>query len=282
MMGGSQPLSPHAFWSGWSFEPAVIVCLGVTAWLYGYGVRALWRSAGKGKGVRTWEAVAFAAGWTTLLLALISPLHRLGGVLFSAHMAQHELLMAVAAPLLVLGRPLLPLLWALPMSWRRTAGSWAAAPSVRGVWELLTLPLVAWTLHAAAIWLWHAPPLFEATLRSEPIHALQHLSFLGSGLLFWWALLRGRPGRLGGPAAVLYLFTTSLHTTVLGALLTFSTRLWYPLYASTTMTWGLAPLEDQQLAGLIMWVPANLAYLIAALVIVAAWLREPSTRVALG
>jgi cytochrome c oxidase assembly factor CtaG len=217
-----------------------------------------------------------------LLVALMSPLHRLGGALFSAHMAQHELLMAVAAPLLVLGRPLVPFVWALSMSWRRTAGSWVAVAPVRGAWDLLTLPLVAWTLHAAAIWLWHAPPLFEATLRSELIHTLQHLSFLGSGLLFWWALLRGRQGRLGGPAAVLYLFTTSLHTTVLGALLTFSSRLWYPLYGSSTAPWGLTPLEDQQLAGLIMWVPANLAYLIAALVIVSTWLKEPSPRVALG
>jgi putative membrane protein len=282
MMSGSHPLTPQDFWSGWSFEPAVVVCLGVTALLYGRGLRALWRSAGEGKGVNTWEAAAFVAGWTTLLLALMSPLHRLGGVLFSAHMAQHELLMAVAAPLLVLGRPLVPFVWALPMSWRRAVGSWVAGPPVRGIWAVLSLPLAAWTLHAAAIWLWHAPPLFEATLRSELFHTLQHLSFLGSGLLFWWALMRGRQRQLGGPAAVLYLFTTSLHTTVLGALLTFSSRLWYPLYASSTASWGLTPLEDQQLAGLIMWVPANLAYLIAALLIVSTWLKEPSPRVALG
>ena len=282
MTGGSHPLTPHDFWSGWSFEPAVIVTLGIAAWLYVRGARALWRSAGVGKGVATWEAAAFGAGWATLVLALMSPLHRLGEALFSAHMAQHELLMAVAAPLLVLGRPLVPLVWALPMSWRRSAGSWVAAPPFRRGWALVTLPIAAWTLHAAAIWLWHAPPLFEATLRSELIHALQHVSFLGSALLFWWALLRGRQGRLGGPAAVLYLFTTSLHTTVLGALLTFSSRVWYPLYASGTAPWGLTPLEDQQLAGLIMWVPGSLAYLIAALMIASTWLREPSPKIALG
>ncbi len=243
------------------------------------GVHALWQSAGAGKGVAWWEAAAFAAGWVTLLLALLSPLHRLGQVLFSAHMAQHELLMAVAAPLLVLGRPLLPFVWALPMSWRRAAGSWVAVPPCPTCLGLVTLPPAAWTLHAAAIWLWHAPPFFQATLRSELIHSLQHLSFLGTGLLFWWALLRGRQGRLGGPAAVLYLFTTSLHTTVLGALLTFSSRLWYPLYASSTAAVGTTPLEDQQLAGLIMWVPANLAYLVAALVIVSGWLEtEPGRR----
>ena len=274
-MTGGQPLGPHDVWRAWSFEPAVVVGLSVTAWVYLRGLRALWRSAAPGHGIRRWEAGAFGGGWIVLLLALMSPLHRLGAVLFSAHMAQHELLMVVAAPLLVLGRPLVPLVWALPMRWRRAMGDWATAGPVRGTWELLTLPLVAWTLHAIAIWLWHAPALFDATLRSELIHTLQHLSFLGTGLLFWWALLRGRSGRLGRPAAVLYLFTTSVHTTVLGALLTFSSRPWYSLYGSSTAAWGLTPVEDQQLAGLIMWVPAGLAYLIAALVIAASWLKEP-------
>lgn len=258
----------------WSSEPAVVSGLLLTGWLYVRGVRRLWHSAGGGRGVQRWEAGAFAAGWLGLVIALVSPLHQLGAVLFSAHMAQHELLMAVAAPLLVLGRPLVAFVWALPMAWRRTVGSWAAVGPVRATWELLTLPLVAWTLHAAAIWLWHAPPLFEATLQSELIHSLQHLSFLGSGLLFWWTLLRGREGRIGRPAAVLYLFTTSLHTSLLGALLTFSSRVWYPAYASSTAISGLTPLEDQQLAGLIMWVPAGLAYLAATLVILGSWLKE--------
>jgi putative membrane protein len=275
-------VTPHDFWSAWSLEPAVIICLALSAWLYLRGISSLWRSAGPGHGIRHWEAAAFAGGWITLLLALVSPLHRLGGVLFSAHMAQHELLMAAAAPLLVLGRPMVPFVWALPMSWRRTVGDWAAVAPVRGTWHLLTLPLVAWILHGVAIWLWHAPALFEATLRSDLVHTLQHMSFLGTGLLFWWALLRGRGSGIGRPAAVLYLFTTSVHTTVLGALLTFSSRAWYPLYAPGTAAWGLTPLEDQQLAGLIMWVPANLSYLIAALAIASAWLKEPAPGVALG
>jgi hypothetical protein len=104
------------------------------------------------------------------------------------------------------------------------------------------------------------------------------VSFLGTALLFWWALLHGREGRLGRPAAVIYLFTTAGHTSLLGALLTFSPRLWYPLYDSTTAPWGLTPLEDQQLAGVIMWVPAGLSYLFAALGLAATWLRDPAAR----
>jgi cytochrome c oxidase assembly factor CtaG len=214
----------------------------------------------------------------TLAAALISPLHQLGGVLFAAHMAQHELLMVVSAPLLVLGRPIIPFLWALPLSWRRMAGAWSTIPAIGATWRLLTLPSFAWMIHAVAIWAWHAPSLYQATLGSEAVHTLQHVSFLGTALLFWWALLRGREGRLGRPAAVIYLFTTAVHTSLLGALLTFSNRLWYPLYHQTTIPWGLAPLEDQQLAGLIMWVPAGLSYLIAALALAATWLREPAAR----
>jgi putative membrane protein len=194
-------------------------------------------------------------------------------------MVQHELLMVAAAPLLILGRPLVPFLWALPMRWRRVLGTWSAAQPVRAAWRTLTRPSIAWTIHAAAIWVWHVPALFQATLESEVVHSVQHLSFLGSALLFWWALLRGREGRLGAPAAVVYLFTTAVHTSILGALLTFSTRTWYPLYHTSTGAWGLTSLEDQQLAGLIMWIPAGLGYLIAALAIAASWLREPERRV---
>jgi len=270
-----QPLAPHDLWHAWSWEPLVVVCLGLSLGLYIWGVRALWRNAGAGHGVRIWEAAALALGWIALAVALVSPLHQLGGALFAAHMAQHELLMVVAAPLLVLGRPVIAFLWALPISWRRLLGAWSSSRLVNATWTVLTIPLVAWALHGAAIWIWHAPPLYQATLGSDTVHTLQHVTFLATALLFWWALLHGRAGRLGRPAAAIYLFTTSVHTSLLGALLTFSSSLWYPLYQATTGPWGLTPLEDQQLAGVIMWVPAGVAYLVATLALAATWLREP-------
>jgi putative membrane protein len=273
-----QPLAPHDLWSAWSWEPVVVTCLVLSLWIYFRGLRALWRSAGPGHGIRSWEAAAFVAGWATLAIALVSPLHRFGEVLFTAHMAQHELLMVVAAPLLVLGRPIVPFLWAMPVAWRRKAGDIAAAAPVGRTWEIVTTAPVAWVLHGLAIWIWHAPPLYQSTITSETLHTLQHVSFLGTALLFWWALLHGREGRLGRPAAVIYLFTTAMHTSLLGVLLTFSDRLWYPLYDGNTAPWGLTALEDQQLAGLIMWVPAGLAYLVATLCLAASWLREPASR----
>ncbi|HEX2091156.1 MAG TPA: cytochrome c oxidase assembly protein [Longimicrobiaceae bacterium] len=274
-----RPLAPHDLATAWALEPGIVLPLLLAGWLYARGVRRLWRS-GAGRGIRRWEAVCYAAGWTILAVALVSPLHPLGEVLFSAHMTQHELIMALAAPLLVLGRPLVPFLWAVPIGWRRAAGGWARGGVVRGSWRALTGPFTAWLLHAAALWVWHLPAPYQATLRSDAVHTLQHASFLGTALLFWWAVVHGREGRMGYGASVLYLFTTALHSGGLGALLVFALRPWYPVYEGATAAWGLTPLEDQQLAGLIMWVPAGIAYLVAGLALVAAWLREAERRAA--
>jgi putative membrane protein len=209
-------------------------------------------------------------------MALVSPLHPLGEVLFSAHMVQHELMMVVAAPLLVLGRPLVPFVWALPQHWRRSTGVVTRMPHVRQVWGTLTRPSTTWVLHAAAIWVWHVPALYDATLDNDFVHTLQHVSFLGTALLFWWSALRGT--RLGRGAAVGYLFTTMLHTSALGVILAFTNSLWYPAYDATTTPFGLTPVDDQQLGGLVMWIPGSISYLVASLVLVALWMRESESR----
>lgn len=275
-----QPIGPHDLWTAWSLEPGIVAALLVSGWMYARGVERMWRRSGPGGGIRRWQAACFAGGWVTLAVAMLSPLHPLGGVLFSAHMVQHELLMVLAAPLLVLGRPLVPLLWAMPMRWRRRVGGWAKDPAVRGGWRAASGPFAAWLLHAAALWLWHLPAGYEATLRSEWMHTLQHASFLGTGLLFWWALLHGREGRPGYGAAVFYLFATAMHSGALGALLAFAPTSWYPSYQGATAAWGLTPLEDQQLAGLIMWIPAGLSYVVAGLALTALWMRESERRAA--
>jgi putative membrane protein len=187
-------------------------------------------------------------------------------------MGQHEILMLIAAPLLVLSRPLVPVLWGLPIGWRKNLGQGSKVTVVQRVWYSLTRPSIAWWVHAVALWVWHAPQLFQATLRNEWVHAAQHLSFFGSALLFSWSLFYGS-NRSSYGASFLYIFTTAVHTSILGALLTFSGQVWYPAYARST-AWGLTPLEDQQLGGLIMWLPAGLVYLGAALTVFALWLRE--------
>jgi putative membrane protein len=209
-------------------------------------------------------AAYFAAGWIVLAVALLSPLHGMSEQLFSAHMVQHELLMVVAAPLLVLGRPAAAFAWALPRRMR---------PSVGRVMRFSPRAVDAWLLHGIVIWSWHLPALFESTLTSDMMHALQHASFLGSALVFWAAILRPRR-RASLGLSIVYLFTTAVHTSVLAALMTFARTPGYPAYASTAQLWSLTPAEDQQLAGLIMWIPPSAAYLIAALLILRRWLAS--------
>jgi putative membrane protein len=266
---------------GWSFEPEVVVPLWLAALLYAWGLLRLWRTAGVGHGVTPRQAAAYALGWTTLAIALVSPLDALGTQLFSAHMVQHELLMVLAAPLLVCGRPLALWAWALPLNARRAVGHALHWPPWRAAWQTLTRPAAAWMLHAMALWGWHLPWLFDAALRDDNWHTAQHVSFLGSALLFWWALMK--PGmRASQGAALVYLFTTMLHTGALGALLTLSAQVWYSPYLSTTGAWGLSALEDQQLGGLVMWMPAGAAYLVVGLLLAARWIGLAQSRRAMA
>jgi putative membrane protein len=264
----------------WSWDPLVVLGLAVSAWLYARGVGRLWHRAGVGQGIRRWEAASFAAGWLALFIALLSPLDALGGVLFSAHMAQHEVLMLVAAPLLALGRPLVAWLWALAPARRERVAAAVQSRPVATVWRAITGPFMVFVIHAVALWIWHLPSLYQWTLENDAVHAVQHLSFFGSAALFWWTLIHGRYGRMGYGVAVFYVFATALHSGVLGALITFAPRLLYPIYGVRTAAWGLSPLEDQQLAGLLMWVPAGVIFIVLALALFAAWLGESGRRVA--
>jgi putative membrane protein len=217
------------------------------------------------------EITCVLAGWLVLAFALLSPIATMSEWLFSVHMTQHELLMLVAAPLLAIGRPLVPMLWALPEQWRRGSTKSAAFAA------FLTAPPVVFALHAIALWLWHLPSLYEAAVLDDGIHVIQHLCFTGTAALFWWSLIRGRYGRLGYGAALIYIFATALHSGGLGALLTLSNVPWYSLYVERAA--GIAdPLQDQQLGGVLMWVPSGIVMMMFALALFAAWLGEAERR----
>jgi putative membrane protein len=269
---------PKDIWTAWTFEPVTVALLVLSLALYAIGVARVWSAATPGAGARMWRVACFGLGWLALALALVSPLHALGGMLFWAHMTQHEILISLATPLLVLGKPLIPFVWAFPKGGRRRLARWSHIRVVASAWRTLTAPAVAFVLHAVALWGWHLPAPYQATLTSELAHSLQHTSFILTGLLFWWTVLESSGGELSRGKSMLYLFGTALHTGALGALLTFSASLWYPAYATTTRLWGLTPLEDQQLGGLIMWIPGSIAYLAATLGIFALWLRESERR----
>ncbi|HEY0879017.1 MAG TPA: cytochrome c oxidase assembly protein [Zeimonas sp.] len=272
------PRAADAHAGAWPFEPWLLALLSTSATLYAIGVLRLWQRAGRGRGIRVGHVAAFAAGWITVAGALASPIDPLGGHLFSVHMLQHELLMLVAAPLLVVARPLAAWTWALPARSRPVVGGALRARLWRLCWRTLRSPPGAWLLHAAALWGWHAPALFSLALRDPFVHSLQHASFLGTALLFWWAVL-GSKARARTGVALLALFTTMVHMTVLGALITLSPRPWYSAYATTSAALGVDALADQQLGGLLMWIPGGLAYLAIGLWLASRWLRDDDQRV---
>jgi putative membrane protein len=264
---------------GWGAEPWVLALLALSLLLYVAGARRLWPRMRHARPRFVRQAACFGAGWIVLVLALASPLDGAGSLAFWAHMVQHELLMIVAAPLMVLGRPLGVWVWALPPGWRGGVGSFTHARSVSLFWGAITRPLNAWILHFAALWLWHVPAFFQAALENNAIHALQHASFLFSALLFWWAVLGKQVGHGARGHAMISLFSTMMHTGALGALFTFSESVWYPVYGDSAWhAFGLTPIEDQQLGGLIMWIPGGLAYVIAGLALMAGWLAQRPAR----
>lgn len=261
--GGEHHDAPGWTWDPWITGPILLATL-----LFAIGWRRLQGRSGQDRRRQLW---LFASGMAVLSAALVSPLHEAGERSFAAHMFEHELLMLLAAPLLVASRPLPVMLWAFPSGGRRAIG--AVAGATAGLWHALSAPLTATALQAAALWAWHAPALFDRALASEGWHAAQHLSFLLTALLFWSAML----GRRTAPAfAALCLTVTSIVSGALGALMAFATSPWYAGYARLSMApFGLTPAEDQQFAGLLMWVPGGLVHAGAALVLVRRLLLAP-------
>lgn len=253
---GAAPL-PGELWSSWNLDPILLTALGALLLAYMIGLRRLEEHV---------EPAAFCAGWLVLTLALVSPLCSLSVALFSARVAQHMLLVLVAAPLLVLGRPLL----VLGALWPRRR---IAAPAA-GAWRWAAGAAAAWGLFALFVWLWHAPGVYGRSFESDFIYWAMHLTLTGSALLLWRILLPGM-ARVGVLQRLLVGFTTLLHMGLLGALITVAPRLLYSPHVLTTGAWGLTPLEDQQLGGLIMWVPGGSAFILAGLMAVAALLHQP-------
>jgi putative membrane protein len=259
--------------SGW--DQATLLGLSVAAVLYWTGS---WRLATRGVRHGRAEGAAFAGGWLALFAAVQPWFDGAAIARFSAHMAQHELMMLVGAPLLIAGRPLSTCLWAIPGAWRRPGIRVLQHPLTSAAARTLTAPVFAWVLHGAVVWIWHVPALYELALRSEPVHTIQHVMFVGSSALFWGGLLHGRYGRAGYGAAVFFVFATAVHTGILGALFTLSKTPLYPVYAAVPGMTSDATVADQQIAGLVMWIPAGILLTLVGIALFAAWLGEAERR----
>jgi putative membrane protein len=262
----------------WTWDPWGLAAVAPAAALYARGLSMLWGRGKKGLGVRRWQAGCYAAGVVVLAVALLSPLDAWSDFRFWVHMSQHELIMTVAAPLMVLGRPLYVCFWALPLGARRRARGVLATPRFKIAWSFASAPLFVLTLHAVVRWIWHIPALFEAAMASDALHALQHFSFFATAALFWWAISNGRYGRAGYGLGLLFVFVTAFHTSLLAALLTVAPEGFYPIYALQGLESSPELLEDQELGGLIMWVPSAVLLLVSALALFVAWLGEGERR----
>ena len=218
-----------------------------------------------------WRAVLFALGLMALWAALIWPLDAMGESLFSAHMAQHIVLMGLAAPLLVLGLPLPTMMRALPRGWQRGLALCVHWKPWRRAWQALTRVEVATVLQLLVFTFWHIPAAIALSLEDEVVHSIMHGSIFGSGLLFWTAVLRMRSGEVG--VSVFALFVNFKLSLIVGALLAFSPRAFYVSYADRALPWGVALLEDQQLAGLLMMIVQPMMYLAAMVLLAAACFR---------
>ncbi|MBI1257043.1 MAG: cytochrome c oxidase assembly protein [Chloroflexi bacterium] len=256
----------------WVWDGRTLLGLELLTGIYVLGVFRLWLHAGRGRGIPVWRAAAFAGCIAALVAALVSPLDRLAADSFAAHMTQHMILILIAAPLFVLSAYPVALFWAFPRHWAN-----ASAQHLRrfsGLWQFITQPLVAWVIFTATLWLWHVPRLYNAALQNDTLHFFEHGCFFAAAALFWWVLVRsaGRKQVQYG-VNVLYLFTTALQSGALGALMTFASQPWYSTYTQNSNVFGLTALGDQQLAGLIMWLPGGVLFMLLAAAYFIAWLN---------
>jgi putative membrane protein len=227
-----------------------------------------------------WRTALFFLGLAALLVALASPIDGYASVSFAVHMVQHMLLTVVAAPLLMLGAPIRPLLRGLP-AWVRAAvvRPLARARAVRAFLHLLRQPLVAAAIYVGGLYAWHLPTLYDAALLDGRVHVLEHAWFFLSALFFWSVVIDPAPFRatLGYGARLPYLLVLgAAQNTVLGGVLSFSSRLLYTAYASVSVTtiFDMDRVTDQRVGGAIMWVVGDFVFLAAASVAFFLWLAE--------
>jgi putative membrane protein len=266
----------HSFGSMWNTNPFVWISIFLLIFIYYRGLFFLWKKTGRYHGITFAQAFSYGLSILFLVLALVSPIDGLSAELSSIHMIQHMIIMMISAPLFILGAPAYVMLWAFPIAWRKKTGKFfRKAESWKSGWYFLFQPISLWVLFALTLWVWHYPKFYEAALRNDLLHDFQHISFFTAAALFWRVLLDPlKRYRLSPGLGMLYLFTTSLHGMVMGVFMTLSPRAWYSDYESTTQAWSLSALEDQQIAGLVMWMPACGAYAIIASLVCAYWLRE--------
>lgn len=252
-----------------SLVPVALTLLAAIVYLRGARARSRWP---------IWRTLLFLLGLVALIASLASPIDQVALELFSIHMLQHMLLLVVAAPLLLAGAPVRPLLRGLPLVVRRTViRAIARNTAFRALVHVVRHPLMAAALYVVGLYAWHVPALYDAALDHPTVHVVEHLWFLLVGLNFWSVVIDPVPFRATLPYAAripFLLLVGAAQNTILGGLLAFSDRLYYTHYATTTLAYGLDPVTDQRLGGAVMWVPGDLIFLVAASFSFFLWLQS--------
>jgi putative membrane protein len=268
------PVAPSELWSASLADPVVVAALALAVALYHYGLAHMGRlrqALGRG------SVVCFDGGMAALAVALASPLDAAAASIFSAHMVQHMVLMVVAAPLLVCGRPGLVLTAALPARPRRLVRRVGTGARMRRIVRTLFHPIVVWALATLTLWAWHLPALYETAVTHDLVHVLEHATLLGTAAAVWGVALGRVRDPVPVPAAGLLLLATALQSGALGAVLALARAPLYTVHAAMAHQWGLSVLEDQQLAGVLMWMPAGLVYVGVTAVLLVRWFVDLDT-----
>ena len=261
------------FFSRWSLlDPLAVVVL-LLAVMYSLGLARISLRLGRVPVSRRRITAAYTA-MTVLFLALAGPFDGFATESFWVHMLQHLLITLVAAPLILLASPMPVYLWSLPGTVRVGAGELLRSKGpVRQTLSRLTYPWVSVPLYVLTLYIWHFPPAFTAALENPYVHYLQHFSFFVTAALFWWPLIGPAPVRskLSYPQRLVYLLVVVTPTALLGAIITLSGSVLYDTYLDSPGHWGMTPIEDQAMAGVLQWVPGNFAYLAALTGIFFTW-----------
>jgi putative membrane protein len=267
-------------WMPWPQIILILVTLGI---IYGLGWRRL-RKRGSTRLANGWRLAAFMTGLVALGLAMLSAIEVLHDTLFTLHMVQHLLIMMVGAPLIMLADPFPFLMWGLPKNARETAALLLVPrSSLRRVLERLGKPWLVWGLYVGTQWLWHMPGFYDAALRSEVLHVLEHVAFFLTALLFWWHATGAAPriyGRLGYGFRIVYCLAAMAQNEILGIIISFTQQPLYTYYTTVPRLWGISVMEDQTLGGAIMWVPGGMMYAVAAIALLASLLEREERKTA--
>lgn len=269
------------WWTAWNFDVQYLIPVAILAYLY---ARGLVRWQDRTRAHPAWRTASFYAGLVILVLIYESPLDRLGEHHFSMHMVQHNIAMMFVPPLIYLGAPATPVLKGLPRGFRKqVVAPFLRSSITRAAWGFLTHPVIAILLFTASQWLWHlGPGYYDLALRNDLVHDIQHISFFAVAMIFWWNIIDPKPRRSRISSMglrIVYFYGAMIPKHILAAFITFADEVFYPTYERVQLFLPGTPLEDQVMAGLLMWVPfGELLNLTVAGIIFGIWWRQSDQR----